>query len=64
VYSALFVLENENGQKMRFSAALRPKSIFRRRDIAAKVKLAKSVALSPRTIIAHTSSDVIVNLQD
>lgn len=34
--------------------------MFKRRDMAARVMVAKSVALNPRTIIAHTSHDGIV----
>jgi hypothetical protein len=38
--------------------------MLRSRDIAASVKVAISVALIPRTIIAHSSYDIIVILQD
>jgi hypothetical protein len=49
-------------QKTGFTGDFRSESILISMDIAASVKVAISVALIPRTIIAHSSYDIIVIL--
>jgi hypothetical protein len=51
-------------QKTGFTGDFRSESMLRSREIAASVKVAISVALIPRTIIAHSSYDIIVMLHD